>query len=372
LDLGKKALASEKSTHQRFIDRASHLERVQKALQHETRVVADGLAWRAMDYDRTAITVLAGGQQVGHLALGPGFDEEVKRLEELWNQHQSLVLHNDCTYCLRHGDLTLILEDGIRRIPIPVEVKASKRLSPASSQVRRIEEAKRRLAQGRVTTPVEYKTFLPLLSDRLDEARRTGFAEWKPAPALFVCIADFRHFGYRPEELGKRREEAEAKLGWFGSGDTVLRGTTTYARIRDRAGAISTLAPLSIFPLPVRDVVELMLGFLDVSVYLNVQLLRDVFLKHGIWVDVPSQPEASDTFFKAQDGRGGVLVPAFVREQMLLELMTPGTLLALVDHVLASGLASRLRTDSKVVGFYHERDVWSPNSRLQVKASNAD
>ena len=111
-----------------------------------------------------------------------------------------------------------------------------------------------------------------------------------------------------------------------------------------------------------------MLGFLDVSVYLNIELLKAAIVQRGIWLRVPDQPEASHVFFEAFDGHGGVRVPAFVREQMLLELMTPGTLLALVDHVLTSELVEELQTEARVVGFNREREVWSPRSRLAVAA----
>jgi hypothetical protein len=58
----------------------------------------------------------------------------------------------------------------------------------------------------------------------------------------------------------------------------------------------------------------------------------------------------------AQRGRFGVEVPPAVREQMMLELMTPETLMAMVDEMLKL-IAASPEPDLSTVGC-DEREAW--------------
>src|SRR6266545_3098997 len=93
---------------------AKHAEAVADALQHATRVLADGMVWRALDYDRSMISILGKEPPVAHHADDKGFIAELAALELVEEQPGVLAFHNDTTNWLREGTLRLRLRSGDR------------------------------------------------------------------------------------------------------------------------------------------------------------------------------------------------------------------------------------------------------------------
>jgi hypothetical protein len=116
-------------------------------------VIADGIVWRLLDYDRTAIALLAGRQVVAKHAASVGFDAEMKAMAMLEDIFGTVVIHNDSTYCLRHGDVTAVLEAGDRRLALPHEVKAGR--ATGSRQEQEIKETLRRIDVDRLRSTSE-------------------------------------------------------------------------------------------------------------------------------------------------------------------------------------------------------------------------
>jgi hypothetical protein len=64
-------------------------------------------------------------------------------------------------------------------------------------------------------------------------------------------------------------------------------------------------------------------------------------------------------FLEARRRGVGVRVPAHVREQMMVELMTPDALYALLDHVLTLNERRPAEgNDRRIVTFADEATVW--------------
>ena len=105
---------SRPSKQQELLTRVGKQEITLKAVHHLIRAVGDGIAWRALRYDRGAFTVLGDGERVvARIASGIGRDAELTALANLSEQEGRFAIHNDMTNCLRHGDLTAIREaDG--------------------------------------------------------------------------------------------------------------------------------------------------------------------------------------------------------------------------------------------------------------------
>jgi hypothetical protein len=73
---------------QDLLDRFDRIARVQVALGAHTRAIADGLVWKALRYDRAAITILGDGTRVDRLADdGIGLQAELHQLGVLWEQN---------------------------------------------------------------------------------------------------------------------------------------------------------------------------------------------------------------------------------------------------------------------------------------------
>ncbi len=275
------------------------------------------------------------------------------------SEYGLLTFHNDTTNVLRRGDITSVVERDGRRLPWPREVKAG-RGSPAK-QVARIEEALKTIETRRIAIPVPFATNLGPLADLVAEAKKAGYANAK-LDCRFVQVVDYRHFGGDEARVAELTQRALRELGWSGGDRLILVGMSSVSRIRDRGDPVVELAPLSIFPLPAEDVADLLLGFVDVSVHLNTELLVLRFAERGMRVRFFVAPASANHFLEARRGRRGFLMPAYVREQMLHELVTVETLTTLADWILASG-KTREWTDVRkapILSFADETNVWSP------------
>lgn len=327
------------------------------AVRHATRVLADGMAWRLLDCDRTALALLADRQVVAKHAPPVGFKAEMNEMDRLERTLGTVVIHNDTTYCLRHGDVTAVVDVGGRRLPLPHEVKAGR--SSAARQQQEINATLRQIEEDRLLVPVLLSTHVPMLESMIAQAKASGYAEQR-IDCRFVQVIDYRHFGGREQEVGALIAAADRKLGRFGDGRLILAGIAGAARIRDRGDPIAELAPMSIFPLPAKDVIDLLMGAIDLRVHLNTELLALEFAKRGIKIEFAEGDQAAKHFLLAQRGYLGLLVPAYVREQMLYELLTTDALIGLVEWVLDSGLTVEWARKGKtpVIAFADERPAW--------------
>jgi len=342
-----------------------HANAVADALQHATRVLADGIVWRALDYDRSMISILGKEPPVARHADDKGFLAELAALDVVEAQPGVLAIHNDTTNCLRRGDVTAILERDGRRIAIPKEVKAGS--GSAAKQVARIEEALGMIHSRRFFVPIPLDTHLAQLAELISEAKATGYAK-AHLDCLFVQVIDYRHWGGREPEVATTSAASLRDLGW--NWELVSVGMSSVSRIRDRGNPVVELAPVSIFPLPADDVADLLLGFIDTSVHVNKQLLGLRFAERGLRANFVSPPATERHFLEARRGWRGFLMPAYVREQMLHELITAETVVNLSEWILSSGRTREwvALENAPIVGFENERMIWSPDARIELAA----
>ncbi len=344
-----------------------HAERVADALQHATRVLADGMVWRALDYDRTTISILGKEPPVAHHADDKGFNAELAALDYVEERFGVFALHNDTTNILRRGDITTITLESGRPAPTPIEVKAGS--ADGAKQVARIEEALEMIRSRRFLVPVPFQTHLPELAELVAEAKRTGHAKRK-LDCQFVQVVDYRHWGGREQQIEQLTQETLRDLGWDSGGRLILAGMSSVSRIRDRGNPVIELAPTSIFPLPPEDVADLLLGFVDTSVHLNTRLLGLRFAERGVRTGFTVAPASETHFLEARRGYRGFLMPAYVREQMLHELMTVETLIELSDWILSSGKTCEWTDIGKapIVGFTDESATWGAGIPIELAA----
>ncbi|MCP9488038.1 MAG: hypothetical protein MSC30_19540 [Gaiellaceae bacterium MAG52_C11] len=342
---------------QDMLRRLDHMHVVVNAFRHVVRTIADGLVWRMFDHDRTALALLAAREAVAKHAPPEGFDAEMRAMDRLEHALDTVVIHNDSTYCLRHGDITAVIEIDGRRFPYLEEVKAGR--SQAVRQKQAIADAVKRIHDGRLLIPAPFDTHLAHLVPLLADARATGYAEAK-IDCRFVQAIDYRHFGGREERVGEILREADHKVGWLNGDRLILASIAGASRIHDRGDPVAEIAPVSIFPLPADDVVDMLMGAIDLRVHLNTELLALEFRKHGITVEFATGPAARQHFIYATRGYLGLHIPAYVREQMLTELLTSESLIGLVEWVLETGMTVHWAAtgETPVIGFEDERPAW--------------
>ncbi len=327
---------------QHHVDLRRQLLIREEALRHVHRCVADGLAWRAVSYDRAVFNVLGQGDRVGRFPDWQGLKPEFDRAQEIWDAG-CVPLLNDMTNVLRTGDITVLHtcwpapEVGV------VEVKRSGR----RRRGRQTELRERRLRllddgwlpaegdrpeQAIWYSPVRYRQHLHTLGDLLAQARETGYAETRVDPAMLISAADPQRMGEADEQQAPWTERAVAAAGWRPGAGSTYQTSALAVRISERRDAgPASLAPTAAFPLPAEDITDLLLGALDYVVTVNFDELAAMFAEQAIDVEFLDEPKL---FLRAARGDGTITVPAVVRDQMLRETMQSANLVELVASLL--------------------------------------
>jgi len=86
-----------------------------------------------------------------------------------------------------------------------------------------------------------------------------------------------------------------------------------------------------------------------------------MFAREGIQAGVARPPESERLFLTATRGRAQIQVPAALRQQMMIELMTPASLIVSVKGALAAAARQTDRPKWFVV-FADESSVWEGGS----------
>jgi hypothetical protein len=353
---------------QEVLDRIKRQELVAKASQHTLRQIGDGMAWRALAYDRRAITILGEGTRVGRLAQGIGRDAELLELARLWEEEGVFAIHNDVTNCLRHGDLTAIRESSTARDVTMMEIKAGPR-AEKTPQLERLERATEFLREGRqvqdgvlvhvTEVPGSYGTYLELLPSLIATARDTGFAWARPHDCLLLGAVAYRVWGRDADAYLESSNEAREQMGWSADEPETLAWTSSMRRIRDRGWSFSSLAPYTIFPLPPEDVADVVMGPIDLLCSLHLRKLETALARDSVEIEVKRAGQGSKIFLEAHRRGVGLRVPSHLREQMMVELMTPDSLFELLDRVLTLNEEHQEHAgDRRVVVFANEAETW--------------
>jgi hypothetical protein len=318
---------------QQLLDTQEFAERCCKAVTHALRCVGDGIAWKALRYDRAAISVLGSGKRVGRLADGKGLDAELEAVAEYWWKDGSFAIHNDLTNCLRTGDLTLPFEPGGRVAIREVKSGSARR----TAQTKAAEERIAFLRKGRgpvmgadsaqlARFAVRVRTDLHVLRRLLADARRDGYARAQPSSSTVVVTVDPRVSRGEPG-IDVVTDQARAGAGWYDD-PRIVRTLTMVRRARERLHHYPYLAPLTVFPLPAEDIAELVFGPLEYITILHAPTLERELAARGIHAEVVTRkPEADRVFLRAVRADAQVELPALVREQLLTELMQPACLI---------------------------------------------
>lgn len=183
--------------HLQARDATRHAQDLRDAiLLHQLRRIADALVWRLVGFDRRAMTILGDGVRVDRLALGPGFEEELRHIDALWRHTGAVAIHNDLTSCLRHGDLTVFKPPLPPDVVCIAEVKVPGQQRGHRGQRERLEQRLRTLRLGHGVTSsgkstevrllgLPYLTHLDVLTTTV--ARPAYPATPRPGPSRGCC-----------------------------------------------------------------------------------------------------------------------------------------------------------------------------------------
>ncbi len=174
---------------------------------------------------------------------------------------------------------------------------------------------------------IPYRTHLANLRDLSRKARKEGYAAARVGAGCWVLVSNLSAWQDDVDALAKLDLESQNRIGWPTGGQKAFEFLSAARRIRDRRESYSSLAPLSIFPLDPEDVVDTMMGLLNFKIAISGVELEKAFAKRGIRAEVAVPPRSADHFLQATKRYGmierTVLPSPQLREQMLVELMTP-------------------------------------------------
>jgi len=211
-----------------------------------------------------------------------------------------------------------------------------------------------------------YQHHLQVLAQVLAEARKEGYAQSQLHPALVVSAVDLKWAFEHQGAIGDYAVRAAESIGWTPQDDRHFYNSALVTRIRDRRQSSSYFAPLAIFPLCAEDIIDLLVGKMNFVVALRVDALAPAFNAKGIGVEFATGSDAAKEFLRASRGSATVTLPSHIREQMLRELMTVDTLIAIVDSLLTR-LQQGAPPNSRRLVFCDERSSW-PSAPVYLAA----
>jgi hypothetical protein len=343
---------------------------VAAAVRAVHRDLGDALVWRLFRYQRPVIAALGRGEVVGRLS-NEGLDAEMEEIEWLWKSRGVFALHADITSCVRHGDILAFESLDPVRVYI-TESKKSGRFNSDSPQGRRLQLLQELVAQGAHPTAagghplqflrpgIRYTTYHEALRELLARARTATYA-WRRIDDGFALEVwdESNPAGASSRANANRHDAMRSELGWTDDLDTIA-WSAALRRIRNRRldHNFAALAPLALTPLAVKDTTDLIFGRIDFISTLRPSVLESRLSRRGIRAVVSRGRDVGESFLAASRGSAHVTVPAFVREQVQIELMQLSTLEETVDWFLrdlASGRDPRPNSD---IFYEREADLW--------------
>lgn len=285
----------------RFYERELFFHR---AYANAIRVIGDGLAWRALGFDR-AVPRLLSQRATKQNVMSEGLLAELLEWSRTFDQGSGIAIFNSLTNCLAFGDVTLIRPDNSVEI---IEVKSS---NTKSGRKVRQRQAMREIVTilesggGRVEDreveieilPIRPETGLDQIEELLKEAGKSGWSAKKVSNSLYVQAIDFQKFDDVESTKTKMKyAKKEVVEAWEANGDYVMD-----MRSLDTISFNPNCAPFSIFPFSSRTCVELIVGAKMFTTYLNIDGVAREFEYRGWNIDKTTQQ------LMAEGNRGSVL-----------------------------------------------------------------
>jgi hypothetical protein len=328
------------------------------------RSIGDGIAWRALGYDRAALRALSGNA-VKQQLLDEGIVNELHEWSRSFDTGKGIAILNALTNSLAIGDITVIKNDGSVEI---VEVKSSQTDSNrVNRQKQRMREVTELLRTGRGTLEgtnvtivrfdVGLKNDLQTLFRLLYEASLEGWAGELVSNCLYIETFDSR----RIKEFEKVKQQAlekraKATESWMND-DLVIDINSM-----DFLAFTPNCAPFSVFPFPERLCIDLLTAAQTYVSFLNLTEVGREFERLGWEVekwpqDLISENEKEMTalFRLHRDGMHPAVPPADIT-RMEMETLRPEVAARTLDAIFDLG-PEGMPTDSFTV-YNAEKSLW--------------
>jgi len=246
--------------------------------------IADSIVWRVLGYDRVLVQLLSEHPATGHLDDTVFGDAALA--QQIVEQEGAIVLLNDLTTILRHGDLTIIDEDKGIFVTETKYGKATSRDRRAIRQRRRLDKLIRFLNTGfRVTqdrrdfilkVDVPLRTYHSALAEAIRLARQDGYHQMIVSDCLAI------------EALSTESQRAEFPQEHpFSEVEHAIR----FHNLRIFDKPTTRIAPYGIFPLDDRSCFDLITGNMLLVTTLNLDCLQARYNQLGLILQLPQPSE---------------------------------------------------------------------------------
>jgi hypothetical protein len=240
--------------------------------------IADSIVWKVLNYDRVLIQLLAEHSKTGQ--LDETVYKDIDMAQKLAEEYQAIVLVNDLTSILRHGDLTIINQSGFV-IQENKYGKAASRNRAAIRQKRRMEklisflQTGVRLVDDRrdfiFLADVDIKTNHAAIQDVINQTRINGYANC----IINDCVAvEVVSFGGNNKVPPNRPFQGRQHI-------------VHYHNLWAFDKSASRVAPYGIFPLADKDCFDLLTGYLLVIVTIDFDVLQGKYRQVGLLLNLP-------------------------------------------------------------------------------------
>ena len=245
--------------------------------------IADSIAWRVLGYDRVRVQLLAEHSKTGY--LDDTVFNDFALAQHIVEQEGAIVLVNDLTTILRHGDITIINE-GSYSILETKYGKASSQSGRAIRQRRRLDELIRFLNTGIRTTQdrrdfilkvdIPIRTHHSAAAEVIEQARTSGYHQ--------VIVSDCLAI----EALWTKSQSAEfPQERPFRDVEHIVR----FHNLDVFDKPVTRIAPYGIFPLDHRSCFDLITGGILLVTTLNFDRLQELYDQFGLVLELPQPSE---------------------------------------------------------------------------------
>jgi len=264
---------------------------VAKRLAHVIKQIGDGIAWRALNYDRAVIYELAGKPQTGHVEPQSAI-QELGAAGDHVDRTGNIVVVNDLTNFLRYGDYTSVGSQSVT-VAECKGGKAARRSRRARRQrsaldevlqflntgVRRMKDKSQLLLRQRVTA----RTHLATVAELIREARQKGAADAR----LSRCLAVDVHY----VELLAEITDPQKMDKLFHNPFHQTREAVSHHSLAFFDQFSRNVAPYSIYPFSDEDCTDVMTGAVWVVSHFSYRNLARCLKRRGLSVSLPNDAE---------------------------------------------------------------------------------
>lgn len=255
-----------------------------KRLNRIVRDIANGMAWRALSFDRPRIRQLSMKPQTGALQIA-----SLEHEFELATRHAlssgGLVIVNDLTDFLRFGDFTSVLDGNVEIVEVKSgkasakDARARRQRARLDAKLRVLQDGQGHTADGslaRMVSAGQADTHWDVIATLLRTSTVSGSAYAQISDCLAVEV-------FRPLSIVESGRRLLPHNPFQGS-----RGLYVYDSYRYFQRLASNVAPVSIYPVDVNDRAAILTGSALVVSYFDLDRLVDALSAHGLNVTLPS------------------------------------------------------------------------------------